>query len=143
MREGGCLKSSAPDLSFAGFVRRAVDAIRVEVPWAYEALLGALGGFTTTVVVDGEPATVRAAPLEIVVDALDGASDVRCVTTTRAILRLIGGDDTLLDAVQSDRVFVLGGVDAILVWHDVLEAFLHGAVRAREFDVLLAEFRRR
>jgi hypothetical protein len=138
------LKSSPPDRSLAGFVRRALAAIRVEVPWAHEELTRALGASSTTLVVDGEPARVRAGgPGEVAVIAGDGAADVRCVTSSRTIIDLIGGRDTLLEAVEADRVALFGGVDALLGWHRVLEIFLHGAVRARASEGLLDEFRGR
>lgn len=146
------MKSSPPDRSFAGFVRRALEAIRAEVPWAHDALRGALSGRTTLLVVDGEPATVRATPghrsgaaqapgIEVVAARVE--PDVLCTTTSRAIVDLVGGRNTLLDAVLSDRVELLGEVSALVAFHDALSLFLHGAVRARAFEGLLQEFKTR
>lgn len=138
------MKSSPPDTSFAGFVRRALTAIRAEVPWAYDALGKALSGRTTLLLVDGEPAAVRAdAKAGIEVGEARGESDVVCTTTSRAILDLIRGRETLLEAVLSDRIELRGEVDALLAWHDALEMFLHGAVRARAFEGLLKDFQAR
>lgn len=146
------MKSSPPDRSFATFVRRALDAIRAEVPWAHEALRGALSGRTTLVVVDGEPAAVRTTPgdrsgagqavdIEVLSRRLE--PDVVCTTTSRAIVDLIRGRNTLLDAVLSDRVELTGDVSALVAFHDALLLFLHGAVRARAFEGLLQEFQTR
>jgi hypothetical protein len=138
------LKSSPRDATFAGFVRRALDAIQPEVPWAHEGLRRALAGWTTLLVVDGEPATIRAgSPSGIAVAAERNAADVVCTTTSRTIIDLISGRETLLDAVVSDRLELIGGIDALLTWHEMLQLFLHGAVRARAFEGLLGEFRRR
>jgi hypothetical protein len=137
------LKSSPRDRSFATFVRRALDAIEREVPWVHDALVRAMDA-TTTIIVDGEPATVqRGARGAITVAAEARASDVVCTTNTEAILDLVSGRETLLAAVESDRLHLIGGMDALLVWHDMLQLFLHGAVRARAFDGLLGEFRGR
>ncbi len=138
------MKSSPPDRSFAGFVRRALDAIRAEVPWAHEALRGALSEWTTLIVVDGEPAAVRVGKAPgIEVAAERAGSDVVCVATSRAIVDLIEGRNTLLDAVLSDRVELAGEVSALVAFHDALSFFLHGVVRARACEGLLQEFQTR
>lgn len=138
------MRSSPPDAAFASFVRRALDAIRAEVPWAHERLERAIGAWTTLLVVDGEPAMVHAGSRGgIVVAAEPSASDVVCTTTSRTIVDLIGGRATLLEAIESDRLSLVGGIDALLAWHDMLELFLHGAVRARIFGDLLSEFQTR
>jgi hypothetical protein len=103
-----------------------------------------MSGWTTLLVVDGEPALVGArGATEIAVAPRREAADVVCTTTTRTILDLLGGRETLLDAVLAGRLELTGGVDALLVWHDVLALFLQGAVRARAFEGLLGEFRGR
>lgn len=138
------MKSSPPDAAFAGFVERALDAIRAEVPWAHDGLEHAIGGWTTLLVVDGEPAAVRTGSAGgIEVAAEHNASDVVCTTSSRTIVDLIGGRATLLEAIESDRLSLVGGITALLAWHDMLDLFLHGAVRARAFGDLLSEFQRR
>ncbi len=138
------MKSSHPDRSFEGFVRSALAALAAEVPWAYDGIVCALGSTSTTVVVDGEPATVRAGGNGVVVMAgADADADTRCVTTTLEILDLVAGREALIDAIETDRVHLTGSVDALLRWCDTLEQFLHGAVRARAFDGLLVDFRAR
>jgi hypothetical protein len=136
------LNSSLPDARFGDLVWRAVDTIRTEVPWVHDAMSRAIGSWTALVVVDGEPATIGAASAgSISVEAHARASDVTCTTTSEAILGLIDGLETALDAIKGDRVALVGSADALLAWHDVLDLFLHGAVRARGFEALLDAFR--
>lgn len=138
------MKSSPPDRSFAGFVRRALASLRAEVPWAHAGVAHALAPASTTVVVDGEPATLRNDRTELYVDAtFDASAGSRCVTTSRVLLDLVAGRDTLIGAIETDRVHLSGSAEALLGWFDALEYFLHGAVRAHGFDTLLDEFKAR
>lgn len=138
------MKSSLADRSFAAFVRRALAAVRDEVPWAHEGVVRALGLASTTMLVDGELATVRAAGDDAEVEAVDdGTAGTRCVATTRTILDLVTGRESLLDAIEAERVHLAGNTEALLGWLDALACFLHGAVRAQAFDALLDEFKAR
>lgn len=114
------------------------------MPWAHDGLWRALAERTALLIVDGENAIIDAGPAGTIrVDDRDAKSDVVCTTTTRTIIDLIQGRDTLLEAVLSDRVELIGAADALLSWLDALALFLHGAVRARAFEDLLVEFQRR
>lgn len=138
------MKSSVAEAPFAEIVGRALALIRAEVPWVHETMERAIGPWTVRIVVDDEPATVGIAPtgsIEVGGDARP--SHVTCTTTSQAILGLVDGRETALDAIEADRIALFGDARAILAWHEVLELFLHGAVRARGFDALLDDFRRR
>lgn len=138
------MKSLPPDAPFDAFVRTALDAIGRDVPWAFTALLRALAHLTALIVVDGEPALVRRNSANAVdVFSRHGKADVVCVTTSNAILDLLHGREALVDALDSERIELVGNVDATLSFNDVLEAFLHGAVRSRAFDELRLSFEAR
>jgi len=130
-----------PERAFAQFVHRSLAAIGSDTPWLHEQLRRALGHWTALLVVDGECTTIRAGAANTVMVAAESrAADIRCTTTSAAILRLIQGADTIVDAIEADRVQLVGAADALLAWTDALDIFLHGAVRVRAFDGLLTDF---
>ncbi len=70
------------------------------------------------------------------------APRVELATTRAAILDLLDGRITLLDAVLADRIVLRGGLDDVIAFHDGLMTYLHGAVRSFAMPGLLRSYRR-
>jgi hypothetical protein len=70
-----------------------------------------------------------------------GAVGVRARTTRTAILDLVDGRSTLLDAILADRVEIHGDLAELLKFHDALRAYVAGAVRSPGVRPLFARYR--
>ena len=140
--------SSAPELSFAHFLGRSLDALAEELPAIYAEMCRTLAPRAVRIALDGEVVTVACTPeratlLDVhgALDSLDApAVDVR--TSRAAIVALIDARSTLVESVVADRVELRGKLDDLVAFHDGLVVYLHGAVRAPSFPALLLLFRR-
>jgi hypothetical protein len=112
-----------------------------ELPWIHERLCRVLGGREVLIEVDGERAPVLCDGRRVTVIEAPRSPVVECRTTRRAILDLIEGRMRLDEAVTSERVWLRGGVEDLIAFHDGLMVYLGGAVRSVSFVGLLAELR--
>jgi hypothetical protein len=104
-------------------------------------MCGALGTREVLIEVDGERTAVTSTKSAARVEAAPRAPVVECRTTRSAILDMVDARMTLVDAVLSERVWLCGGVEDLLAFHDGLMTYLGGAVRCPSFPWLLREFR--
>jgi hypothetical protein len=113
----------------------------VEVPASYRHLQHRLGALVIELDVDGELFGLWGGTrLEVVV----GPARVPCVRIAvgrAAIIDLLDARFSLAEAVESDRIAVLGSLDDMLRAHDTLIAYIHAAVRAPSAPTLSAELR--
>jgi len=135
------VSSSATDQSFASFLERSLELMRVERPDVFGELRRAGASRGVLVCVDGESIHLDFRPQELCTTREGRAADVRVATTSDAILDAIDGDATLAELALADRLDLHGSVDGVLAFHDVLAVYVHGAVRAPSFARLLREFR--
>jgi hypothetical protein len=130
-----------PDVSFAEFLAESFDTLRTERPDAYAALCGCLAPHTVRLEIDGESVTLRFLPRRIEFMQELRAVDIDVCTTARAILAVINAELTLTEAVLADALQLRGTPDDLLVFHDGLAVYVHGAVRTPSFPALLRRFR--
>jgi hypothetical protein len=123
---------------FGAFLRTSLAILESEVPAQRRAMAEHLAGRVLAIAVDGD----------IVDLAFDGTvlgvpvRRVELTSTRAAILAVVDGDRTLADALLDGSLFLRGALDDVLACHDALMAYLHGAVRAPSFPLLLRRFRR-
>ena len=132
-----------PDDSFRTFLERSFDALRREVPEAYDEMCGRLSTRTLLLLVDGERVVVRFARDDARIVDSGERSAVEMRTTRKTILDVIDAKSTLMSSVLADRLLLTGTPRDVLAFHDGLMAYVHGAVRARSFPALLRQFRQR
>lgn len=126
---------------FADFLAESFAALRREVPDIYREMCRRLAGRGVGIRVDGEPVTLRFAANHARFDDRPGPVSIAVDTDRRTILALIDAEQTLVDAVLGDALLLRGDTDALLVFHDGLMAYIHGAVRAPSVAWLLERFR--
>ena len=133
------MSSSVAD-GFEGFVWAALDALSRARSDCYARLARVVADLPLRLFVQGERVQVVARRGRFVRWS-DGDAAVTVRTTPRAILALVDGEETLLDAVVAGRLDACGAVDALTAAHDGLMIFLEGAVRCPSFPGLMRDFR--
>lgn len=129
-------------LEFPVYLVTALERLRGEVPEAYHAIGEALGEQPVSIVVEGTPCTVRSLDGELTVKP--GTSALTQVATDWVTLfDLLDGRVSLLSALRSDDLRLIGSVDAIVHFESALRAFLAGAVRSPSMPALQQGMRQR
>jgi hypothetical protein len=132
------------DGSFARFLERSFALLAAECPLAHARMCALLAPRRIRAQVDGEVVPVRftrEAP-ELEGDA-GAAATVEVRASHRAILDLLDGKTTLIEAVEEGALFLRGAPADLAAFHDGFLAYVHGAVRAWSFPELLREYRAR
>lgn len=128
---------------FGDVLAASMARIAEEAPRHHRRLCEVLLGEEVAISVDGRTTVVRFDRGGVTVGGPVGNSSV-CVRTSReAILDLADGRVTLLEAVLTDRLELVGHRDAILRFHDGLLVWFHGAVRSPTVEILLDAYRGR
>ncbi|GAA5176442.1 hypothetical protein GCM10023321_84830 [Pseudonocardia eucalypti] len=126
----------------AELLRRSVGSLREQVPGGYQRLLEELGGLTVELTVDGETFAVHAEGTRLrVVTGAHPAAGARVVTSRAAVLDVLDARLSLAEAVESDRVTVLGSLDDVMRAYHALLAYAHASARATSVPGLLDELR--
>jgi len=126
---------------FAEFLTESFSALHRELPDVHARMCRLLCPREVHLDVGGEGVSLRfdddaAVFLE---GPLCPAIHVR--TSRAAILALVDARSTLIEAVMSDELSLVGTPVDLLRFHDGLMTYLHGAVRAPSFPDLLRRFR--
>ncbi len=132
--------SWAPERSFADFLGSSLAILRGEQPAAYLAMSGALGDSTLDLEVGGERVGLLGAASEVRLGP-SGHGGALVRSDRHTVLALIDGEVTLMEAIETDRIFLRGPLDELLRFHDALLWYLQGAVRARSMPPLLERYR--
>src|SRR6185437_14693402 len=127
--------------AFGRFLARSLEALRSRRPQLYEALVDALGDRTIGVDVDGEQTGLVVNDGGLVVGPV-AKPTVAAVTTGACVLRLVDGEETLLDAVTAGHLDLTGGPSDLILFNHALELFVNGAVRVSEMKKMLAGYRK-
>jgi len=114
--------------------------LATEKPRVHAAMSTMLDGKELEFSIDGACVVLRFTP-EIAVTDAPRAPHIRLGSARTAILEVLDGL-TLEKAVDSERVTLRGAVDDLVLFHDALLTYLHGAVRCPSFPRLLDEYRR-
>jgi hypothetical protein len=126
--------------SFRDFLVRSLGLLEVEKPRVHAALCRMLAGKELDFSIDRARVVLRFNPALEVDDASD-APHVRVTSDRAAILGVLDGL-SLEDAIVGERVSLQGALEDLVLFHDALLTYLHGAVRCPSFPKLLAEYRR-
>lgn len=132
----------APDPGpFARFLARALGALAGEAPAWHAAVAAAVGPAGIALRVDGETFRLRFEGAALRLDDATQAAGLEVRTGRATILALADGDLSLVAALESDRLFVRGALDAVLRFDTALLAFFEGAVRAPSLAPMLDRLR--
>src|SRR5262249_48697178 len=128
-------------MRFRDVLEESLRRLRHEVPAAYEVLCRRLAPREVRLRVDGDDVALRFRRRDAILD-VPQRPVVEVETTREAILQLVDARHTLLSAVLAEALVLRGSLDDLLAFHDGLQAYIHGAVRAPSFPKLLARYRR-
>jgi hypothetical protein len=132
-----CSNSYEPDGGFFAFLRRSLDAIAEEVPLAHGAMCRALGAKCVELRVDGETMCLSASAGRHVLTGPLAGSSVAVELNRAAVVGLLEGRYTLVQAVLRGDVLLRGAADDLASLSDALTAFVQGAVRSVSAPELL------
>ncbi len=130
-----------PEAGFGALIEESLTALRIGQPRAWVGLCAALDGRVLALTVDGETWRVGGPGEAVAVRQGAGAAVARLTTTGACLLDLVDGRSTLLDALLSERMLLVGPVDECLRFFDAWRIYLLGAVRSDACAVLLARYR--
>ncbi|HZR80792.1 MAG TPA: hypothetical protein VFD92_06825 [Candidatus Binatia bacterium] len=130
MRDGG----------FASFLLESFALMGSEAPGAYAELCGRLARRRVRLIVDGDDLTLEFTRRGVAAVA-GGPPSIEVRATQRSILDLVDARRTLVESVLADEIELRGAPEDLLVFHEGLMAYVHGAVRAPSVADLLRSYR--
>ena len=125
---------------FQAFLLRSMDLLEREKPALHARLEAMLVQKELELVIDEVPLSLRFAPTMTVLDD-PTAPDIRLRSNTAVILAVMDGELSLEDAVLNDHIVLVGALRDLVLFHEALLLYLHGAVRAPSFPALFAAYR--
>ena len=136
------LSSSASETGFFGFLERALALLVEECPRAHERMLSGLGARRLRLDVDGVTRVLLASEGRCTLwRGAAGTPDVEVGLGRPLVLALLDGRTSIRDAVMNDGLSVKGPVEALVAFHDVMEAFVSGLARAISTPRLIEAYR--
>jgi hypothetical protein len=126
--------------SFEDFLLRSLRLLASEKPHVHAAMCTMLDGKELELSIDGARVVLRFTPEIAVMDA-SRAPHIRLESDRAAVLAVLDGL-CLEEAVETERITLRGAIDDLVLFHDALLTYLHGAVRCPSFPRLLDEYRR-
>jgi hypothetical protein len=129
-------------VSPAETLRRALDLLELEVPGYHAAVVKALDGLVVQCRVDHVDFTVTAGGTLTIHEERPDLADVLAVSSHRAILALIDGRTTMLEAVLGRGVMVRAEIGLMVRLSQAQRAFAEGAARTRQMRDVLETYRR-
>lgn len=137
-----CSNSLAPESSFFEFLERSLGVLARECPRAYRRALDCLGPRRLSLCVDDEAMSLAAAEGRHVLDRDARPGDVHVRFDRPLVLALLDARTSLVDAALNGDLILKGPGDALVVFDDVLKAFVHGLARCVSAPHLLDSYRR-
>jgi hypothetical protein len=134
--------------SFNSFAVQALAAVERDAPACTVAMAKAMGETRIVARVDGAPTVFRCEGASPKIDGSDPGPvepdehTALLETTARALVHLLAGRDTLLDAVRSNAVRVRAPSGSAARLFDAMRAFVEGVARSPEATALYERFRR-
>lgn len=125
----------------ANLLTRAWEILRRDELRAFTHMVDALGPLTVALEVDDEVFSVLGGDRLSVQPGLDAAAAVRVRASRAAVLRLIDGEASFLDAVFARDIRLTGATPDLMRLARAQRAFTEGAIRARRMRPLIAELR--
>jgi hypothetical protein len=128
--------SCAPDGPLVALVAESLRCLEREAGAHHQAVCTHLAGRALRVQLDGEQFNLCSDGAAL---RLEPAGPATCALRSgrAAILALVADRLALLDALLTDQVVVVGPLAELLIFHEALTDFLHGAVRSPSFLGLL------
>ncbi len=130
--------SSATEGPVAALLDESLGMLAREQPALHARMCAQLQHRAVEVRVDAERFFLCVTPDAARVDTAARPSDARIHTGRRAIADVLGARVSLAEAVLADRVELIAPLDTLLVLHEGLVTYVHGAVRCPSFPALLA-----
>jgi hypothetical protein len=129
--------------SFRRMLQRSLDALQAEVPRLYAQLLEQMGAMVLRVELPDDRLAVRATGQQLIIDdpSLPPTVVLR-LSSDATVLALADGEIGFLDALDDERMVLIGDVEDLVRFYETLVAYLKGGVRAPTFPKLLAAYRR-
>jgi hypothetical protein len=129
-----------------GFIERAIALVQRDAPRCAAGVADALGPIGIAIVIDGEPALIRAPAGQLTVASPDsgggrGEVIVEVVTRGEVVLDLVDGADELLPVILANRVRVRTPPEHAYRLFEVVKLFVEGCARSAGGPALLDEFR--
>jgi hypothetical protein len=126
--------------TFESFLTRSLTLLEREKPEVFTRMCSMLADKELDFRIDGAPVVLRFRPgVEIARTAV--APHIRLTSDRETILGVLDGL-SLEDAIAQERISLAGSLEDLVLFHDALLTYLHGAVRAPSFPQLLAEYTR-
>ncbi len=127
---------------FVVLLSRSFEVLERESPQHLARLQALLQDRTVHIGVGPEVARVAARADRPVTCAGAGTSaNVSVRLSRRAFDELLDGGLETIDAVLDGRLEVVGSLGDLAVFHDALQAYVHGAIRSPGFPPLMAHWR--
>lgn len=126
---------------FAPFLGHSMTLLAAEKPRLYARLCDLLRDREAGVVIDGEPVGIAfpGGAFRLVAAVTDPFIELRSSRAT--VLAVVDGRLTLEEAVAAEHLWLRGRLENLVLFHDALVLYLHGAVRCPSFPWLLDRYR--
>lgn len=125
---------------FRPFLARSLEVLASQAPAAYAGLERALAGHPIRLEVDGQRSVLSFEGSRHRL-AEEGEAHTLLRTDRAAILDLVAGRISLVEALRSERLWLQGHPSRLARLDEALRIYLAGAVRAPAFGALLSAYR--
>lgn len=126
---------------FAEFLLESFATLERDLPAVHARLCRHFAGRIVELCVDGESLRLAFTTQHAVRSYGNAVASIRITTDRDTILDLVDARLGLVDAIMADRLELTGSPDELLLFHDGLMIYLHGAVRAPGFPHILHTYR--
>jgi hypothetical protein len=127
--------------NFRAFLHESLKEIQRSEPEVDLALQHRLGPLSARLTSEGSSFVIVREGAEWQVSTDEQRADIEVVFDDQIIMDLAAGALTLNEAIFTERLCLLGPVDAIANFHDALLIYLEGLIRARGTPELLERYR--
>lgn len=134
-------RSTVPKNDFLSFVDRSIAFLAQDVPEAYAAVLDVAAGLTIGIRTKTTQGTVWITDRTIEVFGPLDDHDIEVQIDEKVVVDLLDGDISLKEAINSDRLFLIGSNRNLEKLHAGLNFYIRGAIRSHSMQELLEEYR--
>lgn len=128
---------------FPAYLAAAIERLRDEVPYAYNAVSRAVEPDPIAIVIDGAACRLRSQNGELSVTLGTAPASTRMESDWLTIFRLLDAEVDLLEVLRSDDLRLVGSIRSIVRFESALRAFLAGAIRSPSMSSLYDDMRQR
>jgi hypothetical protein len=124
---------------FRNFLEESLSDISLNEPEAHSALREALGSLSARLTSENGAFTIAASDAGWTFG--EGDADVAVAFDAATVLDLVDGALTLTEAIEAERLRIIGSVAAVAAFYDALLVYLEGLLRAPGAPELLRRYR--